>query len=164
MNLILKTCAAGALVVGLTACEQLGIGGGRESGNGAAPASNVTANTADANASGGKDETGAGGGTAGTGSAPAAPADGRVSTAFLLGRWTDTGDCTNTVEFRDDGSFVTSSGARGIWALNGDQLTFQGQQTIVATVSAPSANTIVLTQQDGTVGRSTRCTGTSPTM
>jgi hypothetical protein len=82
-----------------------------------------------------------------------------VTTAFLIGRWTDTNDCTNTVEFRDDGSFVTSAGARGIWALNGDQLTFQGDQAVTAQVSAPSANTIVLTHADGRVGRSTRCTG-----
>jgi hypothetical protein len=160
MNRILNISAAAILVVGLSACDQLGIGGRRGGEqNVVAPTNTVTTNAVDGNGSGGKDETGGGNGSANAGSVPAAPADGRVTTAFLIGRWTDTGDCTNTVEFRDDGSFVTSQGARGIWALNGDQLTFQGNDAVTATVTAPSGSTIVLTHANGTVGRSTRCTG-----
>ena len=81
-----------------------------------------------------------------------------VTPAFLLGRWTDDGDCTNTVEFRSDGSFVTSSGATGRWSLAGGRLTFQGTSTITAAIRADSATHIILTHDDGSVGESTRCT------
>jgi hypothetical protein len=79
-----------------------------------------------------------------------------VTPAFLVGRWTDNNDCTSTIAFRSDGRFITPTG-EGLWLLDGDQLTMQGQSAVTARVRAPDANTITLQHPDGTLGRSTRC-------
>lgn len=86
---------------------------------------------------------------------------GAVTREFLFGRWTDDNDCSNTVEFAADGSFVTSDGARGRWTLRGARLSFIGGQTITATVRSNGNNAITLLHDDGTVGHSTRCTTTT---
>ena len=80
-----------------------------------------------------------------------------VTHDFLYGRWTDTNDCTNAIDFQADGNFVLSDGRRGRWTLEGDRLTFHGSTTVASRVRAPDANTITLTHADGGVGRSTRC-------
>jgi hypothetical protein len=81
----------------------------------------------------------------------------RVTRDFLLGRWTDTNDCTNSVDFLGDGRFVTSEGAKGRWRLEGNVLTFSGTTTVSARIAATSRDAITLTHGDGTVGSSTRC-------
>lgn len=81
-----------------------------------------------------------------------------VTPAFLIGRWTDDGDCANTVEFLGDGQFATSEGARGRWWLSNGRITFQGSQTLSARIHATSPTHIVLTHDDGTIGESSRCT------
>jgi hypothetical protein len=81
----------------------------------------------------------------------------RVTPAFLIGRWTDDGNCSNTIEFFTDGSFAVSSGAVGRWSLQQDRLTFQGSSSITARAEATSPNRIVLHHGDGSVGQSTRC-------
>ena len=85
-----------------------------------------------------------------------------VTHAFLVGRWTDNGDCSNNVEFFADGRFVTSGGARGRWTIDGDRLTFVGNSTVAARVRATGRDAIQLTHADGSVGSSTRC-GTART-
>ena len=80
-----------------------------------------------------------------------------VTPSFLVGRWTDNGNCNDAVDFHADGRFVTTSGAAGRWTLQGDRLTFIGQRTIGARIQAPSRDAITLTHDDGSVGRSTRC-------
>jgi hypothetical protein len=154
MNSLLKLTAAAVALAGLTACDALGLNR-NESAAGNDAANAAAENTADANAAGlaagGKDPA-AGGATPAS-----APFTGQVTTAFLIGRWTDNEDCTKTIEFRDDGKFVTADGGQGMWVLTGDQLTFQGQSSITAQVSAPNPDTIMLRNADGSVGRSTRC-------
>lgn len=148
MKIMLKLTIAAAALAGLSACDALGLNGNESAGgNGAANA--VASNGTDANAAapGGKDPV----------AGPAAGAGGAVTPAFLVGRWTDTNDCEATIEFRDDGSFVLPNGGTGYWTLNGDRLTFQGSSTVSAQISAPNADTIMLTHANGTVGRSTRC-------
>jgi hypothetical protein len=154
MKTILKLTAAAAALAGLSACDMLGLNKS-ESGNGTA-ATNVAANTgAPANST-------AAAGTGGkpgeaSGAAPAsAPFTGQVNSAFLVGRWTDNNDCTQTIEFRPDGTFTTPGGS-GMWALDADRLTFQGSSTVSARVQAPDANTITLIHDNGALGRSTRC-------
>lgn len=154
MKTFLKLTAAAAALAGLTACDALGLGG-NDNGSAGGNAANTVAGNATANASAGGKDPVAGGNNVSTASAPFT---GQVTPQFIVGRWTDNGDCTQTIEFRDDGSFVTATGGTGYWTLNGDRLTFQAQRTITAQVSAPNANTIMLTQEDGSVGRSTRCT------
>lgn len=80
-----------------------------------------------------------------------------VTHSFLIGRWTDTGDCSNNVEFFADGRFVTSGGAAGRWTIDGDRLSFVGNSTVTARVRATSRDAIVLTHADGSTGGSTRC-------
>ncbi|MEA3041220.1 MAG: hypothetical protein QOC65_709 [Sphingomonadales bacterium] len=88
--------------------------------------------------------------------APAATSAVPVTSAFLVGYWTDDGDCTNVIEFRPDGTFQAPSGT-GLWMLTRDKLIFQGVRTVTARVQAPDPNTIILIHPDGSIGRSTRC-------
>jgi hypothetical protein len=81
----------------------------------------------------------------------------RVTPGFLIGRWTDDGNCSNTIEFFTDGTFAVSNGAVGRWSLQGDRLTFQGNSSVTARAEAASQNRIVLRHANGTVGESTRC-------
>jgi hypothetical protein len=154
MKSLMKLTAAAVALAGLSACDMLGLNKG-EGGNGSAATNAATTNAAvPANASadaapGGKDPAAAG-------AAPAS-SNGQVTSAFLVGRWTDNNDCTQTIEFRSDGSFATPDGGQGVWALDGDRLTFQGSSTVSARVQAPNADTITLLHNDGTLGRSTRC-------
>lgn len=159
MNTILKLTAAAAALAGLSACDQLGFGGRTDSGNNVsanASAGNMSAPTnASAGTDDGKDPAASPGNvsTASTGTA-------QLSREFLIGRWTDTGDCNTTITFSDDGSFTVPGGGTGLWALDGDRLTFTGQAgTRSARVQTPNADTIVLLNEDGSLGRSTRCPG-----
>lgn len=86
----------------------------------------------------------------------------RLSRDFLLGRWTDTNDCSDAVDFNADGSFRTTDGAAGTWRLDGNRLSFIGQRTIVATIGVTGRDSITLTHDDGSVGSSTRCGSTAP--
>ena len=88
----------------------------------------------------------------------------QVTPSFLVGRWTDTGDCTNAVDFFADGTFRTTSNATGRWTLQGNRLSFIGDRTIRTTIRATSRDAITLTHDDGAVGGSTRCVTTRRTM
>lgn len=88
------------------------------------------------------------------GTSAAAPGDLR---GFIIGRWTDDGNCANYVDFLPDGRFVTSAGAAGRWTLNGNRLTFAGTSTITAVVGRTGPDSVTLTHDDGSVGASTRC-------
>jgi membrane protein involved in colicin uptake len=152
MNTFLKLTAAAAALAGLTACDALGLGGEKSGGgNAAAPAAQANA-SADTNSAGGKDPAAAGGNVS-----TAAAFNGEVTRQFLVGRWTDNNDCSSTIQFNADGRFVAPTG-EGYWVLDGDRITFQGSSSVSARVQAPDANTIMLIHDDGTVGRSTRCT------
>ncbi|MEA3015444.1 MAG: hypothetical protein QOI38_166 [Sphingomonadales bacterium] len=76
--------------------------------------------------------------------------------AFLLGRWTDTGDCNEIIQFLPDGRFIVPTGS-GRWRLNGEQLSFIGGTTITARARAVGRDRILLIHQDGTIGQSLRC-------
>src|SRR5215217_4499115 len=89
-----------------------------------------------------------------SGSSAGSPSDLR---SFLVGRWTDNGDCSDYVDFLSDGRFVTSAGANGRWTLSGNRLTFRGTQTITATLGRTGDNSISLPPDDGSVGASPRC-------
>ena len=80
-----------------------------------------------------------------------------VAAEDVVGRWTDNNDCSNFVDFNADGSFVTNSGARGRWTLEGDRLTFVGNSTVSARIRMDGRDRIHLTHGDGSAGQSTRC-------
>jgi uncharacterized cupin superfamily protein len=51
----------------------------------------------------------------------AAPATSNtLDRTFLVGRWSETGDCADATEFRADGSFVFPWGTGGTWQFEGD--------------------------------------------
>jgi hypothetical protein len=79
-----------------------------------------------------------------------------ASWQLLLGRWTDSGDCADIIEFFPDGRFTVPSGS-GTWALQGERLTFTGQTTTGARLRAVGQNRILLIHDDQRVGQSVRC-------
>lgn len=164
-----KAVAAAGLLV-LAGCDRLGFG---------APAGNqVSANqvnaVAEANQSGGKDPaTGTPAASAGVttsrslaglnGNSPTGGKDptglaGAVDPALLVGSWTDDGDCSREIVIRSDGTFRHFNGGEGEWQLDGDVLTFSGNEgSITLRVQSLDQQALVAANPDGTLGRSTRC-------
>ena len=81
----------------------------------------------------------------------------RLDRTFIMGRWTDDGNCDKPTEFSQDGRFITPDGSSGLWNLEGDRLTLTGNRTIGFRVVPLDPNTINIVHDDGTLGHSTRC-------
>jgi len=81
----------------------------------------------------------------------------RLDRTYMLGRWTDDNDCSNVIEFNQDGGFVAANGGTGLWNLEGDRLTMSGNQTATIRISPIDQNTMTVINADGSLGRSTRC-------
>jgi hypothetical protein len=78
---------------------------------------------------------------------PVTPANEAVATpagpldrAFLIGRWGVAGDCSQVMEFAEDGTASPPSGSH--WTLSGDQV------TVTNPGSPPDAKTVVRTGDD----------------
>jgi hypothetical protein len=155
---LIGTIAALAALAALGGCNKLGVGAGNS----------ATANAA-GNASGGKDG-GAPAATASTagaglgdkdsaGTATPASAGGAVTVdrAYVTGRWSDKEDCSDAVEFTADGRFVTADGRGGLWNLQGDEMTMSGNGTVTMRIVPIDQNTMTVVNNDGSLGRSTRC-------
>jgi hypothetical protein len=125
----MKTIATVAMLLMLAGCNRAAVpaGGGNQAANGSA--------------------------AAGASTATAPPLD----RAFMVGRWTDNGDCSNATEFGENGQFQIGSGASGPWSLAGDRLTLAGEQTLTMQVVVVDQNTVDIVNPDGSRGRSTRC-------
>ena len=83
-----------------------------------------------------------------------------VDRDFLIGTWSDTGDCTTTVAFTADGGYATADGAEGQWSLSGDTLTLSGEAGATRLTIVPiDRNTMEVIGEDGSHDRSTRCAG-----
>jgi hypothetical protein len=83
-----------------------------------------------------------------------------VDRNFLIGTWSDTGDCTTTVAFTADGGYATADGAEGQWSLTGDTLTLSGEAGATRLTIVPiDRNTMEVIGEDGSHDRSTRCAG-----
>jgi hypothetical protein len=151
MKTISKLTIVLAMLPAFAACDRTG-GGGDDGEANAAAGNAAGANSASpSNATGGKDPAMANG-------TDAAAGPSQVTREFLIGRWTDNGDCNNTITFAADGTFTVPGGGSGLWVLDGERLTFQGGQgSRTARVQAPTPDTIMLIQADGSIGRSTRC-------
>ena len=132
----------------LSACDRAAT---NETANGSGHAAAPPANTADA---GTKPEA-----AAPPEPAAAAPAGGgtTLDRAYMVGRWTDDGDCSAVTEFRGDGSFLFPWGDTGQWSLAGDQLTLSGN-TSPFRIRVIDRNTIERTAAGGSPHRATRCT------
>lgn len=154
------TLAAAAALIALTACDQLGINFGGSGGNNAAAGNEASANASGdkpgntaapqtAAADGGKDPAAA--------AVPAASGNVVLDRAYVMGRWTDDGNCGNAVDFGSDGRFVAANGAGGLWHIAGDQLTMTGNATLTLQIVPIDQNTMTVVNTDGSLGRSTRC-------
>jgi hypothetical protein len=79
--------------------------------------------------------------------------------SLLVGRWGDFGDCSkNVIEIAADGTFRAGNGGVGAWRLDGNRLTFSGDQaTITMTVQSLDSNGLTAIQPNGQLGRSQRC-------
>jgi hypothetical protein len=102
----------------------------------------------------------AGGNQSANAATPAAAPASAAPTAdnvFLVGCWTDTGDCSNATDFDADGQFRTSNGTSGQWNLAGNRLTPPGVMTPTAQVVAIDRNTLEIVNPEGSRGRSMRC-------
>jgi hypothetical protein len=83
-----------------------------------------------------------------------------VDRDFLIGTWSDTGDCSTTVAFTADGGYATADGAEGQWSLSGDTLTLSGEAGATRLTIVPiDRNTMEVIGEDGSHDRSTRCAG-----
>ena len=156
----IATVAAAAALLTLTACDRLGLGGGsastNSSSNAATSSTNGSAGNASASADGPKPADGTGVQTP-TGATPAGSGTITLDRAFMMGRWTDDGDCSNSVNFASDGSFTAANGTGGLWRLAGDQLTMTGSSTLTLQIEPVDQNTMTVINPDGSLGRSTRC-------
>ena len=171
MRAIANLAVATAALMGmgtLAGCNPLGIGGG--SGNVTANAATANSTAADAGKDGGANSTAAAGDTStaqagglggkdsGTSTQASAGGVPTLDRAFVIGRWTDKGDCSDGVEFSPDGRFVTANGGGGLWNLEGSEMTMSGNaQTITMRIVPVDQNTMTVVNQDGSLGRSTRC-------
>jgi hypothetical protein len=80
-----------------------------------------------------------------------------LSRSFMVGAWTDDGDCDHAVEFLGDGRYF-ASGSGGMWQLDGHELTLTSDNILVIQVVPIDHDTIGVIGEDGSVGQSTRCT------
>ena len=149
--------AAVAALLGLAGCNMTGrnanLSANASSGNAARPAQSAATNQA------APQTADAGKLAAGGGAVPASSNDSvHLDRTFILGRWTDDGNCDKAVAFNQDGTFTNAGGASaGLWNLDGNRLTLTGNTTIRFQVVPIDQNTINIVHEDGSLGHSTRC-------
>jgi len=98
------------------------------------------------------------------GSAQTAPGSGAAAIAidrdYLIGSWSDAGDCTVAVAFVADGTFASADGDAGLWSLSGDALTLTGAAgSRTVTIIPIDRDTMEVVGENGAHDRSTRCAG-----
>lgn len=79
-----------------------------------------------------------------------------LSRDYVVGRWTDSPDCADAMEFRADGTLHSPAGDMGRWELNGDQLVNVGNPRAL-TIRVIDANTMETVNPEGATHRVTRC-------
>lgn len=139
----MRTTLAGAALLALAACNAPA-GNNSSEANAAAPAGNQTVANEAAPAPAGNE----------TAAAPAGSAT--LSREFIVGRWTETSDCADAMDFRADGSLHAPFGDAGRWELDGDKLINVGNPNQL-TVRVIDQNTMETTNGSGRTTRVTRC-------
>jgi len=85
-------------------------------------------------------------------------ATGSIAPDWLVGRWTDNGDCKQVIEILADGSFISSSGGVGTWRVEDEALILSGAGgTFRLRLQSVLPGRIVTVAENGAVGQSTRC-------
>ena len=83
-----------------------------------------------------------------------------VDRDFLIGAWSDEGNCSASVAFTADGGYTTADGLQGEWSLSGDALTLSGEAGATTLTIVPiDRNTMEVIGEDGSHDRQTRCAG-----
>jgi hypothetical protein len=99
--------------------------------------------------------------SAGPGNDPAPPpvpaGPPALDEAYLVGRWSDSGDCNRAFEFTADGHFYGADGGAGNWTLNGDVMTASGPGgTVSMRIEPIDRNTMTVTA-NGQTSNPIRC-------
>lgn len=94
----------------------------------------------------------------GTDNVPAPTGPPALDESYLVGRWSDDGNCSAAYEFTADGRFLAANGSVGEWTLDGDQLTASGSGGTATMRLAPiDQNTMTATSPDGQTSNPIRC-------
>lgn len=81
-----------------------------------------------------------------------------VTREALIGRWTDNRNCTQFIEFREDGTFRSFTGGTGTWTLTDSRVTITGESgSFVLILRGLSDGTMEATDANGAVFLETRC-------
>jgi hypothetical protein len=147
MNGFRNLVAAASLVV-LAGC-----GGSTEDANGNQA---ETGNEAQVNVATPSNETAAAENEATVANAAAPATSDTLDRTFLVGRWSETGDCADATEFRADGSFVFPWGTGGTWQLEGDRLTLS-TNTDAMRLTRISQDQLDAVSPGGSVHHNRRC-------
>lgn len=146
-----RAMLAGAALLALAGCDSLGGAGGNNSAdaNVAITVENSASAAAPANAAEAAPPP-AGNTVASTGPAP--------TRDYIVGRWTDTGNCADAIQFQADGTLLGPGGGGQPerWELNGNQLAMVGNP-MTLTVAVVDQDTMDTTNTEGRIRRVTRC-------
>lgn len=142
----MRTIFAAATLLALVACNAPA-GNNSAAANDVAPGNEAATNSATPAPVGNE-----------TAAAPAGSAT--LSRDYIVGRWTDTTDCADAMDFRADGTLhaPTPLGEAGRWELNGDRLVNVGNPNEL-TIRVIDQNTMETTNSAGRTTRVTRCQG-----
>jgi hypothetical protein len=80
-----------------------------------------------------------------------------LDSAFMVGFWTDSGDCGDALELAGDGRFIVADGGTGRWSLQDDRLTMIGSTTVTVRIVPVDRDSITVVNADGALGHSNRC-------
>lgn len=152
----IATVAAAAALVTLAGCDRLR-GGGATANNATNASGNASAGAQPQGNQAGAQGADAGKLNEGGGAVPAASGTVQLDRTYLMGRWTDDEDCSNVIEFAQDGRFIAANGGTGLWNLDGDRLTMSGRATATLRIVPIDQDTMTVVNADGSLGRSTRC-------
>lgn len=141
------------LVVAASLVALAGCGGSTADGNGNQEA---TGNQTQVNVATPSNETAVAQNTATVENAAAPAQSGSLDRNYLVGRWSETGDCADATEFRADGSFVFPWGDTGTWQLEGDRLTLSSN-TDAMTLTRISQDQLDAVSPGGSVHHNRRC-------
>ena len=75
---------------------------------------------------------------------------------YIVGRWTNSGDCADAIEFRADGGMVGPFGEDARWELRGDRLFMVGNPDPLR-IAVVDERTMTTTGPSGNTRRATRC-------
>lgn len=80
-----------------------------------------------------------------------------LSVPFMIGRWTDNGNCSDATTFLGNGDVFTAAGGQANWALSGSDLIVTGSGGTVRAQLQPISQDSINTRSGGTRSVMVRC-------